>query len=81
MHGWSGWEWTYGGGLIMGLGMLLTWVIPLGLIVALLVHLKNREGRPERALDILEKAYARGEIGREEFLQKRDDLLGKSSRE
>ncbi|OGV73080.1 MAG: hypothetical protein A3B82_05825 [Methylophilales bacterium RIFCSPHIGHO2_02_FULL_57_10] len=80
MYGWHGWEWTLGGGLIMGLGMLLMWVVPIGLVVALVVYLNNQgktTKKPERAIDILENAYARGEIGREEFLQKRDDLLGK----
>lgn len=28
----------------------------------------------ESALEILDKAYARGEIGREEYLRKREDL-------
>jgi len=64
----------------MGLGMLLVWLVPIGLIAALAVYLINQNKSPktpERAIDILEKAYARGEISREEFLQKRDDLLGK----
>ena len=80
MYGWHGWEWTLGGGLIMGLGMLLMWIVPIGLLVALMVFLNNQNKStkaPERAIDILENAYARGEISREEFLQKRDDLLGK----
>jgi putative membrane protein len=75
-----GWEWTLGGGLFMGLGMLLMWVVPIGLLVALVVYLNNQgktTKQSERAIDILENAYARGEISREEFLQKRDDLLGK----
>lgn len=64
----------------MGLGMLLVWLIPIGLVAALVVYLINQnKSTPvsERAIDILEKAYARGEISREEFLQKRDDLIGK----
>ncbi len=80
MHGWNGWEWTWGEGLMMGLGMLLMWVVPIALVVALVVYLNNlgkATKQPELAIDILEKAYARGEISREEFLQKRDDLLGK----
>ncbi len=80
MHGWYGWEWTLGGGLLMGLGMLLMWGIPIALIVALVAYFNDRgktTKQPERAIDILENAYARGEISREEFLQKRDDLLGK----
>ncbi len=79
MYGWHGWEWTPGGGLMMGLGMLLMWGVPIALVVVLASYLNKRDKTttpPERAIDILEKAYARGEISREEFLQKRDDLLG-----
>lgn len=64
----------------MGFGMLLFWLLPIGLIVALVWYLTTRNrgpNPPERAIDILEKAYARGEITREEFLAKRTDLLGK----
>ena len=84
MYGWNGWEWTLGGGLFMGLGMLLMWIVPIGLIVALVVYLNNQNKstkQPERAIDILGNAYARGEISREEFLQKRDDLIGKKSKQ
>jgi putative membrane protein len=83
MHNWNGWDWSYGGGFIMGFGMLLVWLIPLGLIIALVMYLNN-QGRttkqPETAIELLEKAYARGEINRDEFLQKRHDLrdLGKT---
>lgn len=79
-----GWDWTIGGGLIMGLGMLLVWIIPIGLIVALVVYLVNQNKSTkatERAIDILERAYAKGEISREEFLQKRSDLLGEKKSE
>jgi putative membrane protein len=49
--------------------------------IVLLVRLLRREpptgGPPaETALDILKKRYARGEIGREEFEQKKRDLAG-----
>lgn len=78
MHNWDSWNWTYGG-FIMGFGMILVWLIPLGLIIALVIYLNN-QGRtakqPETAIELLEKAYARGEISRDEFLQKREDLLG-----
>ena len=55
-------------------------------IVALLKYLLGKpsgKGEPEAGpeqktpLDILKEAYARGEIGRDEYLQKRQDLLEK----
>lgn len=77
MHGW---DWGCGWGGMMGFGMLLAWIVPIGLIVALVLYLNRRNTRSvqaERALDILERAYARSEINREEFLTKRNDLSGK----
>lgn len=79
MHNWNNYDWAYGGGFMMGFGMILVWLIPLGLIIALVMYLNN-QGRttrqPETAIELLEKAYARGEISRDEFLQKKEDLLG-----
>jgi len=81
-HGWmlDGW----GGMLFGGLWMLLIWGVLVLLFVALLKHLFVRPQDPggrtpdtHTPLDILKEAYARGEINREEFLQKRDDLLEK----
>jgi putative membrane protein len=82
MYGWHDWEWSLGGSLVMGLGMLFMWAVPIGLIAALVIYLNNQNKStkpPEKAIDILENAYARGEISRDEFIQKRDDLLGKKS--
>jgi uncharacterized membrane protein len=36
---------------------------------------RARERRPEIALEVLNRRYARGEIGRSEYLQNRDDIL------
>lgn len=75
--------------LIGGLLMLLMWGIPLLIILALLKYLFGTPWRPRdqsdklrqpektSALDLLKEAYARGDISREEYLQKRDDLLEK----
>jgi|LNAP01.1.fsa_nt_gb putative membrane protein len=82
MYGWHDWEWSLGGSLVMGLGMLFMWAVPIGLIAALVIYLNNQNKLtkpPEKGIDILENAYARGEISRDEFIQKRDDLLGKKS--
>jgi putative membrane protein len=80
-----GWMFDGGFGMLFGgLWMVLIWGIPFLLIVALLKYLfvKPRDtldhaGEPDRKppLDILKEAYARGEVNREEYLQKRDDLL------
>ena len=68
------------GGWGMGIGMLLFW----GLIIAVIVLLVRGFGGsskmdaprlPEKtALDILRERYARGEIEKSEFEEKRRDL-------
>lgn len=78
MGDWSGWGW---GGMGIGMiGMSLFWIL---LIVAIVALVKGGWGgaalsarRPEEPLDILKQRYARGEIEREEFEQKRRDLGG-----
>ncbi|MDK9704719.1 MAG: SHOCT domain-containing protein [Sulfuritalea sp.] len=78
MGDWSGWGW---GGMGFGMiGMSLFWIL---LIVAIVALVKGGWGgaalsgrRPEEPLDILKQRYARGEIEREEFEQKRRDLGG-----
>lgn len=80
--------WMFGGGgmLLGGLWMILVLAIPLLALFALLKYLFSRprgngDGGNRREndspLDILKEAYARGDIGREEYLQKRGDLLEK----
>lgn len=68
-----GWGW-YG----MGIGMLLFWVL---LIAAIVLLFRSSSGfggagrsREKSALDLLKERYARSEIEREEFLQKKRDL-------
>jgi putative membrane protein len=67
--------------------MLIFWLIILGLAVAAVVWLIRsttytgggmlppRAGR-SRGLELLDERYARGEINRDEYLQKRGDILG-----
>jgi len=73
MWGYDGFGFGGGG---MGIGMLLFW----GLIVFVIVMLARGwsgtsavHGRT--ALDILAERYARGEIDKSEFQQRRSDLL------
>lgn len=76
MYGFDHGVWMFGGWLMM----LLVWLVP---FVALFVGLKYLYGRSgpanagKSARDLLDEAYARGEISREEYLQKRDDLKTK----
>ncbi len=69
MHG----SWMYGGGL----AMIFMWMIPIALVVALVVFLtksSNTGSTEKTALDILKERYARGEIGKDEFDEKKRDI-------
>ena len=76
MYGFDHGVWMFGGWLMM----LLVWLVP---FIALFVGLKVLLGRlnPPTAgkstLDVLDEAYARREISRDEYLLKRDDLQTK----
>ena len=68
-------SWMSGGGYLM----LLWWLAPIALVAALAVFLFRRSERNtagDDALDILMKRYAQGEIGSEEYGQKKRDLGG-----
>lgn len=73
---WGGMPWfgmifmiIFGGLVIVGLVFLIRWLI------------QNTKGEKDvihgssRALDILKESYARGEVEKEEFEQKKNDLL------
>jgi putative membrane protein len=72
--------WNFGWGWGMGIGCIATfllWIlIILGIVFLVRAILRSeRKGTAEEtALDILKKRYARGEIGREEFEEKRKDI-------
>jgi putative membrane protein len=60
----------FGGGLVM----VLWWLFPIALIVLAAIFFARRTPPGETgktALDILKERYARGEIGKEEFEEKR----------
>jgi putative membrane protein len=74
-----------GGGWFGALGMLI-WLLVLAILVAGVVWLVRSTARHpdsphfrERrspGLDVLEERYARGEINRDEYLQKKRDISG-----
>jgi putative membrane protein len=80
----------YGPGMMGGYGYgygpihLVVWAVVLIAIVAGVVWLvRTRSGaaagnaaRRSAGLDVLEERYARGEINRDEYLEKKKDLLG-----
>ena len=71
----AGWGMGFGGGLFM----ILFWVVIVVAVVMLVKWLAGGSSRIDlprgkSALDILKERYARGEIGKEEFEQKKRDL-------
>ena len=72
-------DWNSGMGFGHGFGFLF-WVLVIAAIFGVVFWAGPRAWRSERdaqsksAIEILEERYARGEIGREEYEQKRRDL-------
>ncbi|MBD3290758.1 SHOCT domain-containing protein [candidate division KSB1 bacterium] len=74
MHDWGWFHWGYG-------FVVLFWIVLIVLIVWAIKYLtRNRQNtsttmRQDSPLEILKKRYARGEIDRKEFEEKKKDLL------
>ena len=73
---WSGWGWDWPLALLFPLSF---WAVVIA-VIAVIVRAASRSGAPiarrVRGLDVLAERYARGEIGRDEFLQKTGDIAG-----
>ncbi|MGE0356431.1 MAG: SHOCT domain-containing protein [Burkholderiales bacterium] len=76
MYGMEHGGWMFGGGFVM----LLWWLLPFALVVALVMWFAKRSNATladnEASLDILKQRYARGEIGEDEFGRVKRDLGG-----
>lgn len=75
---WTGHEWMWWGPWHMLMPLLFFGLIIFG-IIALVRYLWPGEAPRERrrALEVLDERYARGEIDRDEYLKRRDDLGGR----
>ncbi len=73
MMGGFGWWW------FMPIFMIIFWGLVIWGIVALVRSLSEPRGsdssKTDSALDVLKKRYARGEINKKEFKEKKSDLL------
>jgi putative membrane protein len=74
----NGYGYGYGGPI-----HILVWIVVIVAVVALVVWLVRWVGPAHRALphrsaglEVLEERYARGEINRDEYLQKKKDIGG-----
>jgi putative membrane protein len=78
MGGWGGGTMFPFSG-IFGLLILALIILAVVWFVRAILHPREQEPRTERRtarIDVLDARYARGEINREEYLQKRADILG-----
>jgi putative membrane protein len=72
-------EWMSGWGAWAMLVPFIFWIVVLigvALLIQKLVVDQRREPPENRALDVLSQRYANGEIDREEYLRRRQDIKG-----
>lgn len=67
--------WGWGGGFMMIFWVVLTVAVIYWIIRAANHNVNQPASVPESALEILKKRYARGEISKEEFEERKKDLL------
>lgn len=80
----------YWGNMGMGFGYGVGWIIQLALWVLIIVaiiwlvkwamketHARDHKKREDEAVHILRERYARGEISKEEFKERRQELMEK----
>jgi uncharacterized membrane protein len=66
-------------GLVVVLAIIATIVLVIAWPFWYIRRWRARQRRPEIALEVLNKRYALGNIGRSEYLQNRDDILAAQS--
>ncbi len=81
MHEWMGWGSGWGG-MFLGPLFMIMWLAILVAVIAMVLRWLPggspgaNTPRPTPR-DILDERYARGEIDREEYLRRRDDMAGR----
>jgi putative membrane protein len=74
----DGWTWFWPFHFVIP---ILFWALVIAAVVWLVRYATDRRDRPRvtprpGGLDVLEERYARGEINRDEYLQKKKDIIG-----
>ena len=67
----------FGGGWFMGIVMILFWGLIIGVIIGLVRYfggVSHNDSHGNSALELLKMRYAQGEIGKEEYEEKRKSL-------
>ena len=76
MHDWT--MWGGGGGMWLGPVWMVVWLVVLVVIVVVVVRWFGAPGGGERsahsARAILDERYARGEIDRDEYMKRKQDI-------
>ena len=79
MHDWWGMGW--GGGMVLGSVLVIILLVVLAALIVPYMRGTGPSGGDARGRtprDILDDRHARGEIDREEYLRRRQDVEGKS---
>jgi putative membrane protein len=79
MGGWDGWGWFWPFHFIIPILFLAIIITAVVMVVRYATGWGDRSPRLERrspGLDALEERYARGEIKRDEYLEKKRDITG-----
>ena len=78
-HGWGMGDWGMGFGFIFWLVILAIIIWGVASFVRSQTLSGNQRSRHSTGLELLEERYARGDISREEYLQKKRDIVGENT--